>query len=144
MFEYSFVLIVLLAVFLLVGAVAALLAKFYRKCPEGKLMVVWGPRPPGTFVIVDSGGRFVLPLLYDYAYLSRAPLNVLLPDQGNRQITVKIGDDPELRRKAAVYLLGLSEQEIIVRVQEVLGPGHLGQNDLAPRDELASLGLEIV
>ena len=57
MFEYSFVLIALFAVFLLLGAVVAVWAKFYRKCPEGKLMVVWGPRPPGTFVIVDSGGR---------------------------------------------------------------------------------------
>jgi flotillin len=135
-------LLVLLVVFLLAGMVV--LAKSYKRCPQGKLLVVYGAGPPSTFAVVDSGGRFVIPLIQDYAYLSLIPLNVPLPEQANRQIQVKIGDSLELRRNAAIGLLGLSDEEIVARVQELLAPTKPEDKGRSFTEALATVGLEII
>jgi hypothetical protein len=126
-----------------VGTVAVL-TKLYKRCPEGKLLVVYGGGLPDSCVVVDSGGRFVLPLFQDFACLSLAPLNVPLPRQEGRQITVKIGESAEQRRNAAICLLRLSEQEMVAHVQELLRSRDHEGNDQSLRETLATVGLEIV
>jgi len=128
-----------------VGAAAALvlvvlLVRRYKVCPEGKLLVVYGARLPECFVVVASGGRFVLPVIQASTYLSLAP--VQLPQPGYPR-AVRIGSTPEMQRTAALQLLALSEPEIVARVLEVLGPpGSLPSHD-AIRDRLAELGMEV-
>lgn len=130
---------------LIAGGAAALvlvvlLVRQYRVCPEGKLLVVYGAKLPEGFVVVASGGRFVLPLLQASNHLSLAP--VQLPQPGYPR-AVRIGSTPEMQRTAALQLLALPEPEIVARVLEVLGPpGSLPSHD-AIRDRLAELGMEV-
>ena len=122
-------------------ALGALLA-CYKRCPRGKLIVVYGPaRGQRPRFVITSQGRFVLPLLQDYAFLSLASIRV--PDVG-RGLTVKIGETAELRNSAALNLLKLSENEIVRLVRERLKEVGEEGTESVVRAKLNELGLEVV
>ena len=75
------------------GAVVALLAfvlfivlfvaKFYKRCPSNKVLVVFGKGVgSGTAKTIHGGAALVLPLIQDYAYLSLEPITVEIDLRG--------------------------------------------------------------
>src|SRR5262245_61871967 len=57
-----------------------LLINRYRRCPSNRVLVIYG-RGTGMNAAkcVHGGGRFVLPLIQDYAYLSLEPIQIAIP-----------------------------------------------------------------
>ena len=91
------------------------------------------------------GGKFVLPIIEDYAYLDLEPMQIEIPLKGALSIenirvnvpsvfTVAIGTDPATMQNAAIRLLGLSVPEIRKQAEEII----FGQL----RQVIASMGLE--
>lgn len=114
----------------------------YKRCPEGKLLVVYGAHLPDAFVVLDSGGRFVLPLVQQSAYLSLAPIELAERRGPGYPRAVRIGSTAALRRNAALQLIGLSDAEIAAKVEKILKQPDSSARLLGQR--LAELGLEIV
>lgn len=121
--------IVLLAVGGGTLAILAGVASRYRRCPEGKLLVIYGHLSDGRSSLVTDQGRFVLPLIQHSMCLSRAPIEVVHP---GGKTWVRIGDTEEQWQKAAGRLLGLTEAEIVEQARNTLALG---------KSELATLGL---
>src|SRR4029453_13992607 len=65
---------------LIVFIFLVMLINRYRRCPSNRVLVIYGN---GTGLnaakCVHGGGRFVLPLIQDYAYLSLEPLQISIP-----------------------------------------------------------------
>jgi len=126
-----------------IAVVLALLARQYRRCPEGKLLVVYGAHLPGSLVVLDSGGRFVLPVIQGCAYLSLAPIVLSQRGQADYPRAVRIGDTAELRHAAALQLVGLSDEQIVSRVEAALAQPDPQAGARLLQDRLAELGLEV-
>ena len=71
--------IIILVVFLIISGLCVIfyIAR-YKKVPPGNVMLVYGAgtNGPGGFAVVASGGKFILPIIQSYAFLS-VGLNVL-------------------------------------------------------------------
>src|SRR5262245_35670511 len=95
-----------------------MLVNRYRRCPSNRVLVIYGN---GTGMnaakCVHGGGRFVLPLIQDYAYLSLEPIQISIPLKDALSIenirvsvpsvfTVAVGTEPEVMQNAAIRLLG--------------------------------------
>jgi len=109
-----------------------LLINRYRRCPSNRVLVIYGR---GTGVnaakCVHGGGRFVLPLIQDYAYLSLEPIQINIPLKDALSMenirmsvpsvfTVAIGIEPEVMQNAAIRLLGLNTQQIAHQAQDII------------------------
>lgn len=113
----------------------ALYASRYKRVPPNRAMVVFGRRAPSgrstpprpNFRIVRSGGKFIVPIVESYAFLSLEPVTVEgemadvsvaagSPDRGpvnvRMQATVRIADSPESLELAATNLLNLEPDEL--------------------------------
>ena len=86
----------------------------------------------------------MLPLLHGYAYLSLSPFSVPLPGNGNQQITLRIGDSAEMHQNASIHLIGLSEQEIVSKVQSLLTSKNQEETLESAAETLATVGLRLV
>src|SRR5262245_21566094 len=126
---------------LILGLVAAafivfiflmLLVNRYRRCPSNRVLVIYG-RGTGLNAAkcVHGGGRFVLPLIQDYAYLSLEPIQIAIPLKDALSIenirvsvpsvfTVAIGTESEVMQNAAIRLLGLNTQQIAHQAQDII------------------------
>jgi flotillin len=104
----------------------------YRRCPSNRVLVIYGN---GTGVnaakCVHGGGRFVLPLIQDYAYLSLEPIQISIPLKDALSIenirvsvpsvfSVAVGTEPEVMQNAAIRLLGLNTQQIAHQAQDII------------------------
>jgi flotillin len=122
-----------LAAFLLVGSIfLMLLINRYRRCPSNRVLVIYG-RGTGLNAAkcVHGGGRFVIPLIQDYAYLSLEPIQIAIPLKDALSIenirvsvpsvfTVAIGTEPDVMQNAAIRLLGLNTQQIAHQAQDII------------------------
>jgi flotillin len=109
-----------------------LLINRYRRCPSNRVLVIYG-RGTGLNAAkcVHGGGRFVLPLIQDYAYLSLEPIQIAIPLKDALSIenirvsvpsvfTVAVGTEPEVMQNAAIRLLGLNTQQIAHQAQDII------------------------
>jgi flotillin len=109
-----------------------LLINRYRRCPSNRVLVIYG-RGTGLNAAkcVHGGGRFVLPLIQDYAYLSLEPIQIAIPLKDALSIenirvsvpsvfTVAIGTESEVMQNAAIRLLGLNTQQIAHQAQDII------------------------
>ena len=115
-----------------------------RECEPNHLLVVYGKLPGGrTHLVLKEGSRIVWPIIQDYVYLSRAPLNVT-DEKGGSIAVVRVGADEELMDNAAVNLLGLERDEIAKLAREVmLASGH-PDDPAGVEEELRKLGLVLL
>ncbi|MBO7466500.1 MAG: flotillin family protein [Bacteroidaceae bacterium] len=127
--ENPFFIILLLVVVVLV-MVAAVIRR-YRRCPSDKILVVYGKTGGGSAKCIHGGGKFVWPILQDYAYLSLTPISIdanltnALSRQNIRvdvpcRFTVGISTEPDSMNNAAERLLGLSSSEIQELARDIL------------------------
>ena len=122
------------------------LVKQYKRCPSNRILVIYG-RVAGAQAAqcLHGGGKFIIPLLQDYAFLPLEPLVIDIPLEGALSLnnirvnvpstfTVGISTDPVLMNSAAERLLHLDENQIREQAQDII----LGQLRLV----IATLSIE--
>lgn len=125
------VLLVVLAVFVLVGFFL-ILARRYKRCPSNKVLVIYGRTTKGhSAKTLHGGGTFVWPLIQAYDYLSLDPIQIEIPLEGalsseNIRVnvpsvfTVAVGTESEVMNNAAVRLLSLTRGEIMKQAEDII------------------------
>jgi len=148
--------IIVVAVVLFVGLfVTFFLASRYRRCPSNRILVIWGTGSKASAQCFHGGGKFVWPVIQDYAYMSLEPLVIEIPLQGALSLnnirvnvpstfTVGISKSPVLMSNAAERLLGLNPSAIQEQAQDII----LGQLRLVIAtlsiEEINKIGLTLI
>ncbi len=115
----------------LVFILFATIIRRYRRCPSDKILVVYGKTGGGSAKCIHGGGKFVWPVIQDYAYLSLTPISIdanltnALSRQNIRvdvpcRFTVGISTESDSMNNAAERLLGLSADEIQELARDIL------------------------
>ncbi|GJM18447.1 MAG: flotillin [Phycisphaeraceae bacterium] len=126
-------------------AVTLFLASRYRRCPSNRILVIWGRSGKESSKCFHGGGRFVWPVIEDFAYISLEPLVIEIPLEGALSLnnirvnvpstfTVGVSTDPVLMANAAERLLGLNSVQVREQAQDII----LGQLRLV----IATLSIE--
>lgn len=123
---------VVLAV-LVAFAFIILLAKYYKRCPSNRVLVIYGKSGSAheAATCIHGGAKFVVPLIQDYAWLSLEPMQIEIPLRGALSVenirvnvpsvfTVAVGSTPELMQNAAIRILGLSSGEIKKQAEDII------------------------
>ncbi|MCQ2066574.1 MAG: flotillin family protein [Bacteroidaceae bacterium] len=122
--------IVIVAVILLFVLFVTIIRR-YRRCPSDKILVVYGKTGGGSAKCIHGGGKFVWPVIQDYAYLSLTPISIdanltnALSRQNIRvdvpcRFTVGISTESDSMNNAAERLLGLTADEIQELARDIL------------------------
>ena len=112
-------------------ATIAAVIRRYRRCPSDKILVVYGKTGGGSAKCIHGGGKFVWPIIQDYAYLNLTPISIdanltnALSRQNIRvdvpcRFTVGISTEPDSMNNAAERLLGLTSSEIQELARDIL------------------------
>ena len=112
-------------------ATIAAVIRRYRRCPSDKILVVYGTTGGGSAKCIHGGGKFVWPIIQDYAYLNLTPISIdanltnALSRQNIRvdvpcRFTVGISTEPDSMNNAAERLLGLTSNEIQELARDIL------------------------
>ena len=121
-------------------------AKRYKRCPSNKVLVIYGRVGANQAAMcLHGGGKFILPLIQDHAFLNLEPMVIDIPLEGALSLnnirvnvpstfTVGISTDPVLMNLAAERLLRLNEQKVQEQAQDII----LGQLRLV----IATLSIE--
>ena len=111
----------------------------FQHCPENRLLVVFGAGLSSSDgIVVTKNGRFVWPILQSHAYLSLKPIALHTP---HSDTTVRISDNPDVARNAAIHLLQLSVDEIRAMAAKALAEDATKGDSEA---RLAAIGLDRV
>jgi flotillin len=120
--------------------------KQYKRCPSNRVLVIYGKVGADRAAqCLHGGGKFILPLLQDYAFLNLEPMVIDIPLSGALSLnnirvnvpstfTVGISTDPVLMNSAAERLLYLNEAKVQEQAQDII----LGQLRLV----IATLSIE--
>ncbi len=114
-----------------VFATFAAVIRRYRRCPSDKILVVYGKTGGGSAKCIHGGGKFVWPIIQDYAYLNLTPISIdanltnALSRQNIRvdvpcRFTVGISTESDSMNNAAERLLGLTSNEIQELARDIL------------------------
>jgi flotillin len=107
-------------------------AKRYKRCPSNRVLVIFGKVASGRCATcIHGGGRFVLPIVQDYAYLSLEPIQIEVPLRDALSIenirvnvpsvfTVAIGIEPAIMQNAAIRLLGLDTPHVKKQAEDII------------------------
>ncbi|HUG19786.1 MAG TPA: SPFH domain-containing protein, partial [Planctomycetaceae bacterium] len=107
-------------------------ASRYKRCPSNKILVIYGRVGTGrSATTVHGGGKLVLPIIQDYAYLSLEPIQIEVPlkdalSSENIRVnvpsvfTVAIGTEPEQMQNAAIRLLGLDSSQVKKQAEDII------------------------
>lgn len=118
------VLIVLFAIIFII--------KQYKRCPSNRILVVFGKVGGGQASrCYHGGGKFIIPLIQDYAFLNLEPLVIDIPLEGALSLnnirvavpatfTVGVSTDPVLMNNAAERLLPLNFNQIRELAQDII------------------------
>ncbi len=151
-----------------------LAAKYYKRCPSNRILVVFGRAGlEDNCQCVHGGAKFVVPLIQDYRWLSLDAIRVevtgpaatdelaerlFLPNVFN----VAVGTEPDLMRHAAKHLLDqtadeirqLAEDSIVSRLDHTLaeqrsrpsddGPAVIDSLNEAVESNLNQIGLTVL
>jgi flotillin len=120
------------ALAVLLFSIALVVVRRYKRCPSNRVLVIYGKTGGGNAAkCIHGGGRFVWPLVQEYAYLNLDPIQIEVPLKGALSIenirvnvpsvfTVAIGTDPETMQNAAIRLLGLDTQQIKEQARDII------------------------
>lgn len=140
-----FIIVTVAVALFVIFFVVLFLASRYRRCPSNRILVIWGTGSKSSAQCFHGGGKFVWPVIQDYAYMSLEPLVIEIPLEGALSLnnirvnvpstfTVGISKDPVLMSNAAERLLGLTQVQIQDQAQDII----LGQLRLV----IATLSIE--
>jgi flotillin len=120
-----------------------LCVRAYRKCPPGRLLVVYGAHlGDWPAVVLKEGGRFVLPIVQGHSFLSLEPIAV--HDVQGTPTTVRIGTDPQRMQHAAIHLIGLPRDQIASMAERILEEHGFPANRADAVKGLEAIGLELL
>ncbi|MDT8368676.1 MAG: SPFH domain-containing protein [Longimicrobiales bacterium] len=137
---------VLGSVVLLVSFALLFVVRQYKRCPSNRILVIYGKVGADRAAkCIHGGGKFVIPLIQEHAYLNLDPLVIEIPLEGALSLnnirvnvpatfTVGISTDAVLMNNAAERLLNLDERKIRDQAQDII----LGQLRLV----IATLSIE--
>src|SRR5688572_21211862 len=120
------------AILLIVFFGLIFVATRFKRCPSNRILVVYGKvGGQKASKCYHGGGKFIVPLIQDYAYLNLEPLVIEIPlegalSQNNIRVnvpstfTVGISTDPVLMNNAAERLLPLNSQQIRELAQDII------------------------
>jgi flotillin len=77
-----FVIIVAAVILFVVFVGLIFFASRYRRCPSNRILVIWGRSGDRSSKCYHGGGKFVWPIVQDYAYMSLEPLVIEIPLEG--------------------------------------------------------------
>jgi flotillin len=109
-----------------------ILVQRYKRCPSDRILVIYGRVGANrSSMCIHGGGKFILPLVQDYAFLRLTPMTISIPLQGalsfqNIRInvpstfTVGISTEPGIMTNAAERLLGLQPPQIEDMAKEII------------------------
>jgi len=128
--ESSFIYLVAAVVVVVIFMFMAIINR-YRRCPSDKILVIYGTSGNKSAKCVHGGGKFVWPIIQDYAYLSLTPISIdanltnALSRQNIRvdvpcRFTVGISTEPDSMLAAAERLLGQSPGQIQELARDIL------------------------
>ncbi len=123
--------IILMIAIILLFILFVTIIRRYRRCPSDKILVVYGKTGGGSAKCIHGGGKFVWPVIQDYAYLSLTPISIdanltnALSRQNIRvdvpcRFTVGISTESDSMNNAAERLLGLTAEEIQELARDIL------------------------
>lgn len=119
-------------VFLGLLSTAFAYASRYKRCPSNRILVIFGQMTGAkSATCVHGGGKFVWPIVQDYAFLSLEPIQIEVPLQDalsaeNIRVnvpsvfTVAIGTEPEIMQNAAIRLLGLNVGSVRKQAEDII------------------------
>lgn len=128
----TFTLIAIVVVVTLVFFLIVFLASRYRRCPSDKILVIYGKVKGGmSSQTMHGGGKFIVPLFQDYAYLSLTPMTINIPLENALSLqnirihvpstfTVGVSTTPEIMTNAAERLLHLKQVDIEDMAKEII------------------------
>jgi flotillin len=118
---------------MVVVMILAVVARFYKRCPSNRVLVIYGKAGRGHDAAhcIHGGAKLVLPLVQDYAWLSLEPMQIEIPLRGALSMenirvnvpsvfTVAVGTTPEQMQNAAIRLLGLSNKEVQKQAEDMI------------------------
>ena len=109
-----------------------IIGRLYKRCPSDRILVIYGKvGGDRSSHCMHGGGKLVIPLVQDYAYLSLTPMTISIPLQNalsfqNIRInvpstfTVGISTEPAIMVNAAERLLGLKPSSIEDMAKEII------------------------
>ena len=124
--------LIALAVVVTLSGFLLIFARRYKRCPSNKVLVIYGKTSSGQSArCLHGGGKFVMPLIQNYDFLSLDPLQIEIPLEGALSLenirvnvpsvfTVAIGTEGETMQNAAVRLLGLTTSEIAKQAEDII------------------------
>ncbi|MGB0678142.1 MAG: flotillin family protein [Polyangiales bacterium] len=130
--ETRFALIAVVAAVVIVVGMLMFLASRYRRCPSDRILVIYGRVGVGQSAqCIHGGGKLVIPLVQDYAYLSLTPMTIGIPLQNALSLqnirinvpstfTVGVSTQPAIMTNAAERLLGLAQPTIEEMAREII------------------------
>ena len=104
----------------------------YKRCPSNRVLVIYGKVQKGrSAMCLHGGGRFVWPIIQDYAFLSLEPIQIEVPLRDALSIenirvnvpsvfTVAISIQPGVMLNAANRLLGLNTAQIKKQAEDII------------------------
>jgi len=107
-------------------------ASRYKRCPSNKILVIYGKVGSGrSATTVHGGGKLILPIIQDYAFLSLEPIQIEVPlkdalSSENIRVnvpsvfTVAIGTESALMQNAAIRLLGLDNAQVKKQAEDII------------------------
>lgn len=107
-------------------------ASRYKRCPSNRILVIFGQMTgSASATCVHGGGKFVWPIVQDYAFLSLEPIQIEVPLQDalsaeNIRVnvpsvfTVAIGTEPQIMQNAAIRLMGLNVGSIRKQAEDII------------------------
>lgn len=116
----------------LVITFAMLVARYYKRCPSNRVLVIYGKVGAGDSAkCIHGGAAFVIPFLQDYDYMSLEPILIEIPLKGALSIenirvnvpsvfTVAIGKEMVYMQNAAIRFLGKTNDEIKHTAQDII------------------------
>ena len=128
----GFGIILVLVIVIIFFSLIITLASRYKRCPSNKVLVIYGRTAKGQSAkTIHGGGAFIMPLLQGYTFLSLEPLAIEVDlrsalAKNNIRVsvpstfTVGISVKQELLQNAAERLLGLRNEEIISRAEDII------------------------
>jgi flotillin len=112
----------------IIGGILALLltiiaiAKRYKTVPPNMAMIVYGRKYKEGFKIISGGGKFIIPIIERFKFLSLAVRKISFKTTATTEdmvtvtvactLNAKIGGDEEMIRRAAERFLDIGEDEI--------------------------------
>lgn len=135
----------------------AVYASRYKRVPPNQALVVYGRKyRPGTaregFIVLAGGGKFIVPIIETYSFLSLAPfvVEVRIDDPGGAECellaTSKLTREPEGLRRAAQNFVDKPIEEVRAVAATILeghARGLLGRK-VSPREPEFAEKLEAV